>query len=137
MSIYKVSLEYIVETVVPQYLEQIGRLHRKKSYAIGFRPTNLVGANAERMLKERIAKDFPESEHISMWRWERIQDIVANRTEDEFTTSKGKGIADYSTLGQYVRAYRGKVQNKREIFDREMNRSTNKKRPYRDNPFLA
>lgn len=134
---YKVSLEYILQTIVPFYLATIAKKFSTNPNSLGFKVSTLCGKKAEKLLQDAIAKDFGDGDNLSLWQWERKQEIFHSRTTDEeFGEAKIKTIIDYPKVSRYVKAYRRRVSGKQKDFEKELLNPANTKRQYRDNPWV-
>lgn len=136
MERYKVDLCYVLQSIVPYHLEHISKQHKNNPHALGFKVSTLVGKKSEHLLRENIERDYPQGENISTWFWDRQQEIIKLRTEDEFTAESTKKITDYKSVSKFITAYRKRVTGKQKTFQKEMNRATNTRRPYRTNPWI-
>ena len=132
MQRYKVSLTFILTSVAPYHLERIGKKKRKHPHSLGFTVPTLCGRKSESLLKAAIEEDFPNQEHLAIWQWERIQEILRQRQE-----APDREVGDHKTLSGYVQAYIKRVQKRQKEFEREMNRDSNARRRYRNNPWTA
>lgn len=136
MEKYKVSLDYILQVVVP-FCWSRTRGRYRSSRSLGIRIATLVGQKSEKALREQIAKDFDQGENISIANWERLQSILQARRvrEDGDVQLRAKTLSDYQSVQQYVKAYRTKISNKQFQFQKELNDPENLKRHYRTSPW--
>lgn len=137
---YQVELDYILECLLPYWHSKLGRQIRSKN-GLGVRVTSLVGKVSEKILKEQIAKDFPNDENREEWKWKRRREIIASRkkanqdeVEDEFQPVK-KSLLDYPTVTKFVAAYKKRVKAERKEFDAACNQKKNRMRRYRNSPW--
>lgn len=139
---YHVSLSYILEAVLPYWHKKLGRWSKRKS-GLGCKVIHLVGKESERLLKQEIAKDFPDKENITEWQWTRRKEIVELRREEEDDSEElgfkqaavRKGPLDYPDLESYVAAYKKRVEGHRAGLDKEVRNKRNRRRKYRMNPW--
>lgn len=130
---YRVSLKYILDTLVPHY-EKLGKRKtgRANSKGLGTTIAILTGPAAEEYLCERIAKDFPDNENVIDWKEKERQRCLALLDKEELI-GRPRKILSYPTLSEYMKVYRKKVEKAR--------RSTSKretklaKQPWRNNPW--
>jgi len=123
MDKYKVSLTYIVRTLVMYWQEKFSHKITKKKFGIGVSIPTLVGSMSEKILQDRIAKDFPNGENVIAWKSEqqllRTRRAIREISGDDF-------MQDYERI---MRVRQTRLTN---------NLSSGKytRRHYRDNPWI-
>lgn len=140
---YKVSLSYILETILPYWHKRLAKTARSKN-GLGVRVTSLIGKISEKLLKDRIAEDFPGDEHKQEAKWERRRFLIQRRSGklemdsdlDFPVTIRKKTLLDYKSPKQFVRSYRKRITSARKEFDLAVADKKNRRRPYRDSPWF-
>lgn len=130
---YKVTLEYILGVLVPYFTKGVEKRTGKKSKGLGISIPVLCGDVAEEILQERIARDFPDGEHLSHYREEEKERISAIITPpSDFPTRVRKSL-QFASLDDEASAYKKSINRsvrKSSNIDRKM-----KKIPFRGNPW--
>ena len=135
MDRYLVDLEFVMDAIVPYHMERVGKKHRKNPRSIGFQIGTMVGKTSELLLREAIEREFPNGEHVSLWQWSRIQDILRIRRQEGGLTPQ-KTMKQCNSLAEYVEAYKKRVQETQKEFTWEQSRAANTRRHYRTNPWV-
>jgi hypothetical protein len=138
MDRYKVDMRFVLAAVVPYHLERIanGPKRKRKSNpkSLGFAVGTMVGKTSEKILQQAIERGFPNGENLSLWQWERMQEVMRKR-EKEAGEDATATRRQFESIGQYVKAYKRRVYAKRRDFEREQRRTANTRRHYRTNPW--
>lgn len=136
---YKVSVRFILRKLIPYYQSRITKW-RKRRYTdgLGVKIPTLVGNHSEQILKETIRQEFPEGENYDEWRWKKRLEIIKRREQanDDGIATREKTVQDFAKPERYMKYYQRKSKQKRTEFEKALNNDENKKRPYRDNPWL-
>ena len=135
---HKLSVPEILNLIVPVLRGQM--LGRGRNYGLGIGVRTLVGRGSERILLEEIAKFYPSSEHISMWRdQERERQIDAEHNEDldgmESTSNKIPTLMDCDSVDQYLSRYKKKILHSRQVHEVEVTKASRKRKAYRGSPW--
>lgn len=132
---YRVSLRYILETLVPFWEKFVQRRSKKmKRSGLNVRVSTLVGKKSHSILIESIKRDFPNGLNKIMYIAKERERLYKLALDDDDMKVKQKSLVDYSSPDRYVEAYKKSIQavsKEREEFTAQM-----KTRPYRGNPFL-
>ena len=141
---YQVDMGYILQVLVGFYADRFkrGKKAQKQKYGFGTRLSTLTGKNAEVILQERIAKDYPDQEHIDLARYEKRKALIDDRRQararaegDDELEPRKKLLGDFQSPAKYVRYYRRRVTEARRELEREMQRKENRQWPWRGNPW--
>ena len=133
---YSVSLDYIIEKLVPHF-EKMSQRHyvRRRagpSKGLGVSIAVLTGQVAEEKLREFIAKDFPDDENIASTR-EDLKSACLRKLDMSEFSGKPRGVLQHRTVNEYVDNYIAGITRKRRSsakLERELGRQ-----PWRGNPF--
>lgn len=134
---YKVSIRFILKTLVPYYAEKFKRFSGRKD-SLGCKLATLLGKKSEVMLRDAIAREFPNDEHVSLWNQEMqyaILDTEAGDDEEEFI-SKPKDMLHFNTPAEYIKSYRRRVNVRRRDLQKLVEDPRRKLRQWRGNPFI-
>jgi len=126
---YKLPVEWILEQLLRYYGFRNGRWVYKGG-GLPVRISTLVSISSEEALREIIRREFPNDEHLDMWRQREQESILADMMEE--TTSKS--ILDFKKADEYATWYRKHVTNVR-MREQRLVDQLKKSRPYRGNPF--
>jgi hypothetical protein len=122
---YKVPAAWFVPILVKIWKKKYGEYVGKDR--LGFSIATLTGDKSEQILVETIRKEFPEGEHLEIWR--------AKKQNAQWLTQieRRKGITwENPTIA--MEQYRKKVQAERKEF--QSFRERMRQRPYRNNPWM-
>ena len=138
---HRLTIFEILDLLVLELRARFSRINRKTKMTGGLRISinTLTSHGAERVLKEMIAKTYPDNEHINIWRErERDRQMAAEMAEEmgnmvEAPEKKLK-LVDFDSPVDFVKRYEKRLERQRRV---EMAASdpSRKKRAYRWNPF--
>lgn len=123
---YRVSLEFILKTLVPVWKQKFARYSMG---AFGVKIATLVGQKSEEILKGKIFELYPDGENIRQWK--------ANEQQRQWNLYREgiKSRENWENPGQAAKEYQQRMireRNARKVFE-----SKAKKRPYRNNPWIG
>lgn len=134
MERYKISLEFILDTLLPYYQRRFKTENHKKG--LGVKVTTLTGKKSEQIISDKVFEQFPNGENISLARHDRITEIIARRTgEDDEFSPKIKTLLDFKSPEAYTRYYDKKTRRQSSEYLKETDRKENKLRRYRGSPW--
>lgn len=136
---YKVSLRYILRTLIAHYEKRITYRGKSKDGMVCSIGT-LTGNGAKFILEKSIRENFPNGEHLEDWKQTRIDQILDAEKEEDLvegtiTRKRQIRIVDDKTARKFVRHYRNKVATAREEFRSAMSNKNRKLKPYRESPW--
>lgn len=137
---YRVELEEMFDILIPILRAKMER--KRQKHGIGVSITALVGEGAEEILKEELAKKYPEGSNITLWKdRERRRQLERERLEDSdgmATRSKTAAfsILEADSLDTYLTKYRCKVKSAKEKLVSVETSKARRLRRYRGNPWL-
>jgi hypothetical protein len=111
-----------------------------KSRGLNVRVSTLTGKKSEDVLRQCIAKDFPNNLNINIWKTSEQERIFtrSKRLSDYAKEKAENGIKvktkEIKTLNRYVKSYQH--ETRKECIRRDRIEDLFSKKPYRDNPFL-
>ena len=134
MERYSVSLDFILDTLLPYYQKRFRTANHKKG--LGVKITTLTGKKSEQMLADAVLEAFPNGENVTIAKHDKIADIIAERKgeTDEFVPRAMK-LLDFKTPEAYSRYYQKKITRQSQEFQKESERKENKLRRYRGSPW--
>lgn len=130
---YYVSLEYILSVLVPYFNNGVEKRTGKKSKGLGISIPVLTGDVAEEVLQKCISRDFPEGDHLSLYREEWKDKITELLTKKEFNT-RIKSSLQFKSVSAEAKSYISSVTKAVTAGNKLANQM--KKIPMRNNPWL-
>jgi hypothetical protein len=128
---YSVSIEYILQAVLPVLSKAVERRTGRKSKGLGISISVLTGEVARDILLERIKKDFKGNEHVHAMREQR-RNIMIEVLDDELN-GKPRNPLSFKEPEEFVKSYVRSIERKR--VDREKLEDQIAAMPFRSNPF--
>jgi hypothetical protein len=132
-----VPISFILKTLVPYYAEKFKRFSQR-SDGLGCKLATLLGKKSEIMLRDAIAREFPNDEHITLWNQEAQYEVLASEEGDdeEELATKPKSMLHFNTPEEYVKSYRRRVNSRRKDLQKLWEDPKRKARTWRGNPFI-
>ena len=130
---HKVSLEYIFQTLIPYFTKGVEKRTGKKSKGIGVSIPVLTGDVAEEVLVRSIERDYPEGDHLSLYREQQIEAITALLTKPPEFPTRIKKPLQYKSMAAEVAAY--KFSTDKAVKQAAKLESKLRKIPFRNNPY--
>jgi hypothetical protein len=132
---YKVSLKFILSTLLPFWQSFLKNKTKKISRGLGVRISTLTGKKSEQILRDAISRTYPDNENVLVWMAERREEIIQCELERMHTGIRIKSLLKFSSPQKYFRHYQNRIQE--EALLREQIEDRMKKFNYRDNPFRS
>ena len=129
------TVSQVLDMIMPVIRSRTGRV---KSAGIGTTIGNLTGQAAYRILREEIAKRYPDEEHVELWREEEQNKHIAIEREAETgglpVRHKSHSPLDYESIAEYVAQYKKSIATSNTL--RTSLSSEQRRKPYRWNPWI-
>jgi hypothetical protein len=123
---YKVSLRFILKTIVPIWKQKFARY---TTGAFGVKIPTLVGDKSEEILKQKVLELFPDGENIRQWKsikqqaqWNHYREGIRQKE-------------NWESPRDAVREYQQRMNREREL--RKEFEKAARLRPYRNNPWVS
>jgi hypothetical protein len=112
---------------------------RKKKGTIGFPVLvkTMVSKSSEELIQEMIRVEFPNSEHLDLWR-QREQDRILEmlyQKEHLFDEERRRNPAEFKSLQRFHKWYAENVLERRQWMDDKREECKRDWKPFRGNPF--
>lgn len=123
---YKVSLRFILRTLVPIWKQKFARYTKG---AFGVKIPTLVGSKSEEILKGKILELYPDGENVRQWKAVEQQRQWAQYREGI------KQVENWELPMKAVQDYQHRMERERELRKEFEKRA--RLRPYRNNPWIG
>ncbi len=136
---YYIPIIEILDILIPE----LRLLAKKKNprYAIGVSISMLCGSGAEKLLRDKLSRRYPDSEHFLLWR-EHTRDAQleaeAKDTSESDLISRSTGykrLIDAPSVLDYVQQYESKITEKSDQQQIAVSQKWRRRKAYRGNPF--
>lgn len=139
---YAVDLGMVLQILITYFGQRFTRKRSNPKVGFGVRVATLTGRAAEEILKKELQERFPDDEQYAVQAQQRRWEILEERQlremggEDDGVRTRVKTLLDFPKPSQYVRYYRKRIREQRQVMDRELAKKGNRRFPYRENPWL-
>lgn len=116
---FGVPLEYVLEVLLGYYYSTLpkGRQFKAKtSRSLGISVATLVGKQSFEILKENLAKDFPDGNNLAAWNEQEKERITAML--DVELTPKARSVLHYGSMRSFMDAYITHIEQQKKEADK-------------------
>lgn len=113
---YGVSLEYILETLLTYYYDNLPKSTRSKSRmakSLGVRVATLCGDVSLSILRNSLERDFPDGNNLAAFKEEEKERIAETVLNPDGLPRKARGPLQFKTVSAYVNAYTRQMELRR------------------------
>ena len=139
---YFVSQDWIIESLLVYFRNPQNRKSKSSGrwnrQGLPVTINTLTSKTSELLLQRLIEVEFPNQEHISLYRQREQEDGVKGHLRGESLPNRslgGQKLLFYPTLGAWKRDYNRKAERHQEIIGQAMTFLKRHSRPYRGNPW--
>lgn len=132
---YKVSLEWIVETLLTHYQGKRKRIitgRRYRNPALPVRTVTLVSPTSREIIEKELAQAYPNDEHLTIWRERKQYEFTAKNLEAPVIS---KSFVEYPDSKSYVEQYAATMTRHRADESKMADQKRRKGKPYRNSPW--
>ena len=131
---YSLPVTYILLKLLEYHWSRLPKPQRDKAKAskgLGIRIATLIGSVSERHLKDCIFQDFPDGDHLVVFK-EAERDRIVDLLEEELP-SRPKGVLWHKTISNFIESYTRNLQSTQKTDSSYAKKLS--KIPYRGNPW--
>lgn len=138
---YKVSLEWMVETLLLHYQGKRKKIitgRRYRNPALPVRTVTLVSPTSAEIIEKEIEQAYPNDEHLEIWRERKRYEFLAKQVSAEGLDGKGvlnHTFVDFSSSKEFVDYYTRMVDGYRLMEEKIAGERRRKGKPFRNSPW--
>ena len=132
---YKVSLEWMVETLLLHYQGKRKKIitgRRYRNPALPVRTVTLVSPTSREIIEKELEQAYPNDEHIVIWRERKQYEFMMKHLE---VRPLGKSFVDFETTKSFVENYGNRINEQRAAESKIVDERKRKGKPYRNSPW--
>jgi len=124
---YKVSLRFILGTLLPFYWSKVSSKHANSKWGFGIRLATLLSGLSEQILSDAVKRTYPDKGNIAEWRWQRRTRMIA----------AGQPLQREDPLAddQFMARYDEQIRARRKELIAAVIDEAHRRHCYRDNPW--